>query len=79
MRWHGIFYIGVVREAADQVRVHEAGRVDAVQTRIQQGVHALKGSLPNFQAVVNCVLERAQVHYPVEVRKEAVLFFAFSS
>lgn len=73
------FHIGVVREAADQVRADEAGRVDAVQARIQQGVHALEGSLPDFQAVVDRVLERAQVHDPVEVWKKAVRVFAFSS
>jgi hypothetical protein len=70
-------HIGVVREAADQVRVNEAGRVDAVQARVQQGVHALEGSLPDFQAVVDRVLERAQVHYPVEGRKRAFRFLRY--
>lgn len=59
-------HIRMVPEAADEVRVDEARRVDAVETRIQQGVHALEGRLADLKPVVDRVLEGTQVDDPVD-------------
>ncbi len=40
------------------------GGVDAVGTGVQQDPHALKGGLAKLQAIIDFVLEGAQVHLP---------------
>lgn len=39
--------------------VQELDDIHAIQSLLEQRVHALEGSLPDVQAVVDCVLERA--------------------